>query len=31
MISIYKTLDELVTLQSIDTIETGCWINIVAP
>lgn len=31
MISIYKTIDELGTLQSIDTIEPGCWINIVAP
>ncbi|MCT8975687.1 magnesium transporter CorA family protein [Clostridium sp. CX1] len=31
MISIYKTVDELGTLQSLDTIEPGCWINIVAP
>lgn len=31
MISIYKTLDETGTLQAIDTIESGCWINIVAP
>ncbi|MBC2581239.1 magnesium transporter CorA family protein [Clostridium sp. DJ247] len=31
MISIYKTLDESGVLQSIDTIEPGCWINIVAP
>lgn len=31
MISIYKTIDELGTLQSLDTIEPGCWINIVAP
>lgn len=31
MISIYKTLDETGTLQAIDTIEAGCWINIVAP
>lgn len=31
MISIYKTLDESGTLQAIDTIEPGCWINIVAP
>lgn len=31
MISIYKTIDEIGTLQSVDTIEPGCWINIVAP
>jgi magnesium transporter len=31
MISIYKTLDETGTLQAVDTIEPGCWINIVAP
>lgn len=31
MISIYKTLDETGTLQAIDSIEPGCWINIVAP
>lgn len=31
MISIYKTLDESGTLHSIDTIEPGCWVNIVAP
>lgn len=31
MISIYKTLDETGTLKSVDTIEPGCWINIVAP
>lgn len=31
MISIYKTLDETGTLQAVDTIESGCWINIVAP
>ncbi len=31
MISIYKTLDELGTLQSMDTIEPGCWVNIIAP
>jgi magnesium transporter len=31
MISIYKTLDESGTLQSMETIEPGCWVNIVAP
>lgn len=32
MISIYKNIDEASgTLKSIDTIEHGCWINIVAP
>jgi magnesium transporter len=32
MISIYKHLDESSTqLQKLDTVETGCWINIVAP
>ncbi|NMM61648.1 magnesium transporter CorA family protein [Clostridium sp. P21] len=31
MISIYKTLDESGKLESIDTIESGCWVNIVAP
>lgn len=33
MISIYKTLEEnnQTTLQKIDNIEPGCWINIVAP
>lgn len=31
MISIYKTLDETSPLKSVDTIEPGCWINIVAP
>jgi len=31
MISIYKTLEETGTLQAIDSIEPGCWINIVAP
>ncbi|MBV7275428.1 magnesium transporter CorA family protein [Clostridium sp. PL3] len=31
MISIYKTLDETGILKSVDTIEPGCWINIVAP
>ncbi|WPC41970.1 magnesium transporter CorA family protein [Clostridium sp. JS66] len=31
MISIYKTLDESGTLHSTDTIEPGCWVNIVAP
>lgn len=31
MISIYKTIDESGTLQPIDNIEPGCWINIVAP
>ena len=31
MISIYKTINESGELQAIDTIEHGCWINIVAP
>jgi magnesium transporter len=32
MISIYKSIDESsCTLQKLDTIEPGCWINIVAP
>ncbi|MHC6181381.1 magnesium transporter CorA family protein [Clostridium sp. JNZ X4-2] len=31
MISIYKTMDISNKLQSLDTIEHGCWINIVAP
>jgi magnesium transporter len=32
MISIYKHLDESSTqLQKLDAVETGCWINIVAP
>jgi magnesium transporter len=31
MISIYKTTDESGTLKALDTIEHGCWINIVAP
>ncbi|WP_446898224.1 magnesium transporter CorA family protein [Clostridium sp. LBM24168] len=31
MISIYKTIDESGTLKPLDTIEHGCWINIIAP
>ncbi|WP_123052623.1 magnesium transporter CorA family protein [Clostridium sp. JN-1] len=31
MISIYKTINDEQVLQSIDTIEPGCWINLVAP
>lgn len=32
LIQIYKTISEIdLTLKSIDTIETGCWINIIAP
>ncbi|AZV55217.1 magnesium transporter CorA family protein [Clostridium sp. AWRP] len=31
MISIYKTIDESNNIQSVDTIEHGCWINVVAP
>lgn len=32
MITIYKSVDETVnTLQKIDNVEPGCWINIVAP
>ncbi|MCM0647080.1 magnesium transporter CorA family protein [Clostridium swellfunianum] len=32
MISIYKHLDESSTqLQKLDTVEPGCWINIIAP
>lgn len=31
MISIYKTIDQSRTLEALDTIQHGCWINIVAP
>ena len=32
MIQIYKSLSESnSTLKTLDTIEKGCWINIVAP
>ncbi|AYD39100.1 magnesium transporter CorA family protein [Clostridium fermenticellae] len=31
MISIYKTIDNEQTLKSTDSIEAGCWINLVAP
>ncbi|MHC1720176.1 MAG: magnesium transporter CorA family protein [Clostridiaceae bacterium] len=31
MISIYKSLETPQVLQSIDSIQQGCWINIVAP
>ena len=32
MIQIYKSESELTsTLKSLDTIENGCWINMIAP
>lgn len=31
MISIYKTINDEQTLKSTDTIESGCWVNLVAP
>jgi magnesium transporter len=31
MISIYKSLDTSTILQSVDSVQPGCWINIVAP
>lgn len=32
MITIYKSIDETkYTLQQIDSIESGCWVNIIAP